>query len=998
MLDLEDPKSIQINALPPRSWFVPYTNPTAPIPDLPDDSERVISLNGMWDFAFFDSPQRIPEELLASEGKYDFPTQIPVPGCWEMEGFDKPQYLNVRYPFPVDPPFIPNRNPTGVYNHTFSIASDLVEDNQVTLTFLGVSSAFEVYLNDQFVGAAKGSHLPSEFLISPLINQSGENHITVVVYKWCDGAYLEDQDMWRLHGIFRDVYLSIRPKTFLLDVEIGSDYHSETSQGELTLAFKTSTGEALPLKVTFSDPQGEKLLTREISSHDKLRENLSDIAPWSAETPTLYALVIETLNRNGQTIESAGFHVGFRHIEINDGRLLINGSSVKLKGVNRHELDPDTGWTISQKCMEKDILLMKMSNINTVRASHYPNHPYWNTLCDRFGLYLIDEADLETHGFQIAGNWHEISDSEEWEKAYLDRAERMVERDKNHPSIIFWSLGNESGYGKNHDKMAAWIRERDPSRLIHYEGAGEAEVVDVVSVMYPPVKTLKAAGENEAGDSRPYFMCEYAHTMGNSPGNLREYWELIYQYPRLIGGCVWDWVDQGLRHKDPAFSTTFLYGSDFGDILNDGNFCINGLVNPDRIPNPGLCELTYWYQPVGVSGFNPENNSVTFRNNYDFLTLEHLVASYQIKAEGEVLQEGKLTLPGIDPGDEAEVPLPPLNIGFTPQEEVWLYITFALRGDTTWASTGHIVARAQILLNKSQPDLSPKRVHRKSNFSLKQTVKSIQVSDKDQVFTLDPISGWIESWIVKGNQMLLEPLQINIWRAPTDNDIHIAKEWLLDGLNRSQAALTGMEVTKSDDPEIKIDVFGKLSAVGYKPHSKYHLTYTFLPGGSLNCELIFEPINVMTRLPRLGFKTRLANAYPTVTWVGRGPHESYSDRKDSAFIDKYSLHTKDLFHAYVTPQENGNRSDVRWFTLDGKSQPTIKVEGQPTLNFSLHYCSLENLTQANHINEIQWEETPYLYIDAAQTGLGSNACGPDTLPQYQLKPEKHTFRFTISCV
>jgi beta-galactosidase/beta-glucuronidase len=994
MLNLEDPKAFQINALPAHAWFIPYPDPDSPIPDFLEESQSIINLNGEWGFAFFESPHKIPNDMLINPQGNSFSVKLNVPGCWEMAGFDKPQYLNVMYPFPVDPPHVPSQNPTGLYHRTF-LMPDGVDGKQVVLSFLGVSSAFEVYLNGEFVGACKGSHMTSEFLVNPFLNPDGENHLSVVVYKWCDGAYLEDQDMWRLHGIFRDVYLSIRPKDFLLDVQVFSDYRCETSQGDLTVSFKTFEGEALPLRVTLFDPNDTALFSRELSSKDNLQETLSGINAWSAEIPELYELVVETLNENDGTVETAGFRIGFRHVETSEGQLHINGTPIKLKGVNRHEFDPDSGWTVSKETMEKDIRMMKQFNINTVRTSHYPNHPCWYSLCDRYGLYLIDEADLETHGFQITGKWNELSDSEDWEAACLDRAERLVERDKNHPSVVFWSLGNESGYGRNIDRMAAWVREKDPSRLIHYEGAGEAEIVDVVSVMYPTIKTLRSAGENEADDPKPYFMCEYAHAMGNSPGNLREYWELIYQYPRLIGGCVWDWVDQGIRNPDPACPSSFLYGGDFGDIPNDGNFCIDGLVNPNREPHPGLYELQYWYQPVHVMRLDWERKTVVIKNRHHFRTLDHLCGSYRIKAEGKVIKQGTLSLPKIEPNAEGTLAIPENDLEFTLQKEIWLELEFSLKEDSSWAQTGHIIARSQHLLREPQqvPHQEKEKIQ---GLSLTQSDTAITVNDEMQTFTINPDTGWIESWIVEGSQILLEPLKINIWRAPTDNDVHIAKEWILDGLDRTKAFPSRLEVHPTDDKAIVINVSGKLAADGYKPHSQYRLTYTFLPGGFLKFDLKFDPFNLLTRLPRLGFKTRLASQYSQVAWYGRGPHESYPDSKDSAFVGEYKLGTRDLFHAYINPQENGNRSDVRWVAIDGKDSPGLRIKGQPVLNFSIHYCSLENLTQAAHINEIRWEDTLYLYIDAAQTGLGSNACGPDTLPEYQLSPQVVDFSFIIS--
>ncbi len=515
-----------------------------------------------------------------------------------------------------------------------------------------MSSAFEVYLDGQFIGASQGSRLISEFDLSPHLKDHSDHTLSVIVYKWSAGAYLEDQDQWRLHGIFRDVYLTARPTQHLDDVHITTGFDHLSGAGSLNIDTSTNDGQNLPIKIKILSPVDELLIEDHAESNQPYTKSLQNVLPWSAEEPNLYKLILETLDSDGNSLEVIGYEVGFRTIEIHDQQLWLNGKPILLKGVNRHEFDPDTGWTVSVESMEKDIQLMKQANINTVRNSHYPNHPYWYTLCDKYGLYLVDEADLETHGFQITGNWEELSNSEDWLTAYLDRAERMVSQNRNHPSVIIWSLGNESGCGANHERMAAWIRENDPSRPIHYEGAGDADFVDLVSTMYPTVKSIRKAGENKGEDPRPYFMCEYAHAMGNGPGSLREYWEAINGYPRLIGGCVWDWVDQGLRNpdQDPAVAD-FLYGGDFGDIPNDGNFCINGLVDPDRNTHPGLAELKYWLQPVSIGDVNINDGTIKIENRYAFRSLNHLRVTYTLETKDEILSEGEIRLPHVAAGE-----------------------------------------------------------------------------------------------------------------------------------------------------------------------------------------------------------------------------------------------------------------------------------------------------------------------------------------------------------
>lgn len=997
MLDLENPKEIQINTLPSHAWFIPFEDPNQLIPEYPLNSSRLINLNGAWDFLFYESSTELPGDPTADFLDLDKSISIQVPGCWERAGFDRPQYLNIMYPFPIDPPRIPSVNPTGVYHRTFDIP-EVWSDKAINLTFLGVSAAFEVYVNGKFVGASKGSHLSSEFLISPYLLEDEENNVTVVVFKWCDGAYLEDQDMWRMHGIFRDVYLTARPTFHIQDVDISTDYDSRTAQASLEVLFATNNTQTLPLKIRLLEPKGDLVFIQKMNSQHAFNIELADILPWTAETPALYQLLIETLDEKDHTIEVVGFEIGFRRISIKDQQLLINDHPILLKGVNRHEFDPDTGWTITKERMEEDAALIKQHNINTVRTAHYPNHPYWYRLCDRLGLYVIDEADLETHGFQLTGNWSELSDSPDWTNAFLDRAKRMVAQNKNHPSVIIWSLGNESGYGQNHDRMAEWIRTKDPSRPIHYEGAGTAGLVDIVSVMYPTIKTLQHAGENEENDPRPYFMCEYAHAMGNSPGSLREYWELIFRFPRLIGGCVWDWVDQGLRYIGPDGQSTFLYGGDFGDIPNDGNFCINGLVNPDREPHPGLFELKYWLQPVVLTDVDKNKGLVTLQNRYSFLDLDHLNAEYRLKTEGKVVAQGVIDLSDCKPGSQKIIAVPKMTEPYPKEKEIWLEIILTLKQNSDWAEAGYEVAHFQTRLQEAQIVALKQKNKSEDIFRIKnnQHRNMLHIASDIQDFNFNTVTGWIESWKIKEQEVLVEPLTINIWRAPTDNDVQIAKEWRLDGLDRTHFHCRDFKFTAMDEGTIQITVTGSLSADGRKPHSAVSIAYLFLPTGCLEIQMDFEPLNLLTRLPRLGFKTRLSQAYSRATWYGRGPHESYADRKDSAFVDVYRSEFSNLFHHYINPQENGNRVDVRWLKISGADISSFMCQGTPLFNFSVHPCSLENLTKATHTNEIEWLASPYLYLDMAQNGLGSNACGPDVLIDYRLDPRPYRFSFRLS--
>lgn len=995
MFNIQDPKQIRINALPPHAWFLPLTETEDDLPFWPEDSPRVKSLNGQWDFFFLDSHHRVAEFLQEPQNVPHQRSMLQVPGCWELSGFDRPQYVNYQYPFPVDPPHIPNGNPTGVYQRKFDVPPSW-QDQSIFLTFLGVSSAYEVYVNDEFVGASKGSHLISEFALNPYIKDDASQDITVIVYKWSDGAYLEDQDMWRLHGIFRDVYLTARPKTHLQDVHVHADFDPLTGSGSLGIDFVADSPASIPMTLSLFSPVGQQLFSETHQSDSTFDKEIKDILPWSAEVPSLYTLWIETGNAGTPGYEKIGFQVGFRRIEIRDQQLWLNGCSIKLKGVNRHEFDPDRGWTLDRKTMEKDVRLMKQYNINTVRTSHYVNHPCWLALCDQFGLYVMDEADLETHGFQLTGDWSELSNDTNWQEAYLDRARRLVEPDKNHPSVLFWSLGNESGLGKNHQAMADWIRMKDPGRPIHYEGAGTAELVDVVSEMYPSIKTVQMAAADE-DDPRPYFLCEYAHAMGNSPGSLKEYWELIYQHPRLIGGCVWDWVDQGLRKTAPNGETFFAYGGDFGDEPNDGNFCINGLVNPDRIPHPGLIEYNYWLQPIAVKSVDSEDGTFLLENRYQFRDLRHLEALYRIKEDGAIVKEGTLEVADIQPGQTRECHLPDLSLSFPGDKEIWFETRFTLKEDTSWALAGHTIAQTQTLLREGAPSVANKArpVSGLQYDTAQENAHQITITNGTQRFLINKITGEMDAWQCGDQEILQSPLRLNIWRAPTDNDVLIAKEWRFDGLDRTRNLCRAVELQEEENT-LQVRVEGLLGADGHKPHSQYDITYTFQTDGNLRITLDYTPINLLTRLPRLGFKAQLHPTIDQVAWYGRGPQENYPDRKSSAFVDTFHSRIRELFHLYIRPQENGNRSDIRWLDLQTGEKAHCRIMGQPVFNFSAHRVTLENLTEAEHTNALVWEESPTLYLDLAQTGLGSNACGPDTLREYRLEPKPYHFCLIFS--
>ncbi len=750
---------------------------------------------------------------------------------------------------------------------------------------------------------------------------------------------------------------------------------------------------------------------------------------WSAEKPYLYTLLLD-LYQDGKLIEVESFRTGFRTVEIVEGVFRINGQPVKLHGVNRHESSPDTGHTVSFEAMVQDILLMKQNNVDTVRTSHYPNDPRWYDLCDQYGLYVIDEADLECHGFEYVLDASQISNAPQWREAYLDRARRLVERDKNHPCVIIWSLGNESGYGNNHRAMAEWIHRHDPLRPVHYEGATSLwnlsklpteGVVDIVSVMYPKVSQLIEEGE-KGNETRPFFMCEYAHAMGNGPGNLKEYWEAIYKFPRLMGGCVWEWADHGIRRHTPEGTEWFAYGGDFGDEPNDGNFCIDGLSFPDRQPHSGLIELKKILEPIAVSADHLPTGKVTLHNRHYFRTAEHLEGKWELVVDGETAQQGSLPRMEIEPQGTMSVQIPYRLPQTQPGIEVWLNLSFRLNQDEPWARRGFEVAAAQFLVHPIDGEVevakltAPQQLKLANMPALKINAESNCLSIMGENFDLvfDTFRARLEEWHWNKTSLLCQGPQLNFWRAPTDNDVHIAKEWHLAGYDRMQQNLRRFELVQALPQAVVLESEAIWGGYAVRPAFSVTQRYTIYGSGDLLIETRVSPLHtklpipnhhlkpgqppewLLPPLPRLGLQMRLPGRMDRLAWYGRGPHENYSDRKESALVGVYRGLVKEQYVPYIYPQEYGNKSDVRWVVLSdlqGAGLFASALPGQALLNISAQEFTTEDLTIARHAHELKPSGDIILNLDHLQAGLGSNSCGPGPLPQYLIQPQD--YRFTV---
>jgi beta-galactosidase/beta-glucuronidase len=993
MLDfIENPRAFAQDRLAPRASFVPY--PSAESARFGDPSPWVRSLNGEWRFHLSPTVAGAPEgfEQDDFEADADWGT-IQVPGCWQMQGYGKPAYTNVQYPFPLDPPRVPTDNPTGSYVREFSIPADW-EQGRVVLRFEGVDSAFRVWVNGSVIGASKGSRVPAEFDVSYAL-RPGVNRIAVRVVQWSDGSYMEDQDMWWLSGIFRDVSLVYRPANGLDDLWLKADWDTEAGVALLQLESALSDSRCTTAVALFSLPSLEPV---------ELREAM----PWTAETPNLYRAVVSVHDGDGMLVEAVPVDIGFRRIRIQDGLLRVNGKPVLLRGVNRHEHHPDLGRTVPSQVAVQDVLLMKQHNANAVRTSHYPPHPYFLSLCDRYGLYVIDECDLETHGFTFAPDWKgNPAHSPDFLDACQDRMIRMVERDKNHPSVILWSLGNESNgwpseplstIGNAHRAMAKWTRERDPSRPIHYEGDYSTEVADVYSRMYAGVPEILEIGEGiehatvapelaETRKKKPFILCEYAHAMGNGPGGLKEYWEAFHRHPRLQGGFVWEWLEHGIRQTDALGRPYFAYGGDFGESVHDGNFVIDGLVSADREVSTALRELKVAQQPVLIE-FESERR-VRFINTYDFLTLGHLNGSWTLAVDGEPIASASLPLPAVQPGESATLDIP-IPEKLPPGERV-LTINLRLAADAIWAPAGHEVAWAQHVWGTPRP--LPARIAHGGLFAARDA--TLRIAGEAFAFEFDPATGRLVRWEVDGIAMITD-LRPQVWRAPTDNDggdrgSGIQAEWRRFHLDKVQTRLDsfGHEFV---DESCRIVVHETLAppVLGWRIRSRQE--WLIQPNGAWDLSVEFHTereADVPKTLPRIGLEATLPLDLNGFEWYGLGPGESYSDVQLSARMGLWSAHVDDLFESYVFPQENGNRSGTRRLSAFNTAGKGFSVQGTQPFNFSAHRFTVQDLDRARHTYDLVPRDFLTLHLDIAHHGIGSNSCGPGPLPQYELIAGDH---------
>lgn len=1214
--DWENPKVVGRNKAPRHCTLMPYSDRSTALQGTKEASEFYQSLNGNWKFHWVPNPDERPVDFYQLGYDVSGWNEIPVPSNWEMQGYGIPIYTNVTYPYANDPPRVTStpptyytaysqRDPVGSYRRAFTIPAEW-DGRRVFIHFDGVMSAFYLWVNGRKVGYSQDSMTPAEFDITDYL-VPGANVLAAEVYRWSDGSYLEDQDMWRMSGIYRDVYLFSTPEVHLRDFWVRCELDSQYEDADLFVTaqltnYSDQAAGGNTLEAALLDPSGQVVDTDPLTAQSistieagqeislDLQAHVSNPLKWTAETPALYEVLLTLKDQAGTVVEVERCKFGFREIELSGGQVKVNGQPVYFKGVDRHEHDPDTGKYVSYERMVQDITLMKQHNINTVRTSHYPNAPQWYDLCDEYGIYIIDEANIECHANMS------LSSNSAWQEAFLDRTRNMVERDKNHPCVIFWSLGNESGNGGNFAVTSSWIRQRDNTRLVHYEGAGTSSNTDIYCPMYPSVEGIE--GYAQSNPSKPLIMCEYAHAMGNSVGNLQDYWDAIEAYPALQGGSIWDWVDQGLRKtSDPVYSiadhsdagnnvsaygqfpagfsslaldgyaivenspslditgtaltieawvkpqattthgpiiskgdhqyalkvaeggsnleffiydggwitlTTPLpanwvgnwhhvagtydgsnlriyidgalkntrshagqiqtntypvnvgrnsevtgrrflglidnvriyhtvlslselnkpdalpssnavlwldfdpaditqtsagqdywaYGGDYGDSPTDNNFCINGLVQPDRTPNPHLYEVKKVYQYIKAYEVDAASGQFSVHNNYAFANLEFVTTQWELTENGKVIQSGTIATPSLAPGQQATV-----TLGYTEPAsktagaEYFVTLFFKLKNDTIWAKAGHVVAWDQFKLPWTAPAEAAPNPGSMDALTLNETAAAYEISGTDFSVTIGKISGAIESYLSKGEEMITSAIVPNFWRVPTDNDNGAGMPsnqavWKSAGPDRTVSSISASQPLGT---EVQVDVSFAIPAGA----TTLNVNYVVYGNGLVEIRNDVAVASDQPNLPRFGMQLEIPGQYNQVQWLGSGPQETYWDRQTGARIGLYRSTVQDWIHAYVRPQENANRTNIRWVSLTNTQGRGLLFKAENTVSASAWPYTMAALESARHTNELQSGDHVTVNIDYRQMGLGGASCGPGTRPEYLLTPQAYSYTFTM---
>jgi len=1007
--DWENPEMIGRNKMAARATALPFADVQSALANDPDATPWVQSLNGTWSFHWSENPDTRPVGFYDPTFDVNGWSEIPVPANWQLHGHGYPIYTNVRYSWgEPDPPRVPHDfNPVGSYRRIFTVPDDW-DGRQVILHFAGVSSAFYLWVNGEEVGYSQGSRTPAEFDITEYL-QPGENLVAAEVYRYSDGSYLECQDFWRISGIFRDVFLYSLDQLQIRDFEVRTDldaaYRDAILGIDVSVANPGIVDQPFIVKAILFDADGKVVFddlsvaaeaTAEGELSVRLEREMADPPKWTAETPNLFRVVLTLSGPGGEVIQAVSTNVGFREVEISSGQLLVNGVAVLLKGTNRHEHDPNTAHVMSTEGMVRDILLMKQHNINAVRTSHYPDVHEWYELTDFYGLYVIDEANIESHGIGYDLD-KTLGNKPEWGAAHRDRTVSMVERDKNHPSIIIWSLGNEAGDGVNFTATADWVRERDPSRPVHYERAELGPNTDIFCPMYARIPDIVEYAETH--DDRPLILCEYSHAMGNSNGNLADYWKEIYARKQLQGGFIWDWVDQGLRQPVPGRPGEFYfaYGGAFEPegVYHDDNFLMNGLVSADRVPHPGLIELKKVYQPIRLRrvGDDPQAD-IEISNGFAFVGFDDLEGRWKLLEHGEVVAEGRLPRLDIAPGESRVIDDPAPRIKPMMGSEYWLELSYSLDEDTPWASKGHEVAWEQFSIGWSgavESMDSPSM----PTLEMVQDANRVDVSGDGFTARFDTGIGALVGLAVDGKELLTGGPRPNFWRAPTDNDKGNdmptrCAPWKAASSNWQ---ITASEIQKIGPAEVQLRFSGRFPDID----STNNIVYTVFGNGEIAVDVSFTPgEGELPELPRFGIQMEAAGGLETLSWYGRGPHESYWDRKDGSRVGLWNGSVDEQFVDYSEPQENGNKTDVRWLSLTDTAGSGLLVIGEPLVSFSAHHHTTADLEDAKYSWQMERRDDITLSIDMQQTGVGGDdSWGARTHDEYTVWPETMEYSFRL---
>ncbi|NVM53447.1 MAG: DUF4981 domain-containing protein, partial [Candidatus Helarchaeota archaeon] len=1038
--DWENSEMIGQNKEPAHCTLIPYPNREAALKGTQEASIYYKSLNRNWKFNWVKKPAARPFDFWKVDYNASKWDEIPVPSNWQLHGYGIPIYLNVRYPHSVKiwfPPRIDhNYNPVGSYRTEFEIPDEW-KTRQIFIHFAGVKSAFYIWINGEKVGYSQGSMTPAEFNITKFV-KPGKNLLTVEVYRWSDGSYLEDQDTWRFSGIYRDVFLFSTSMVHIRDFFVYCDLDETYKDAKLNVRVKLrnyneQAKENYSLNLILLDSEKkvvgkEPLATKKViigPNQEKIIKYSTDVKnpkKWTAETPFLYEILLELKNSDNQIIEVERHRFGFRKVEIKNSQILINGVRIFVKGTNRHEFDPDHGRAIPYERMVQDIKLLKQHNINAVRTSHYPNHSKWYDLCDEYGIYILDECNLESHRLRRKLP----KGKRKWRDAVIDRMVSMVERDKNHPCIFMWSLGNEAGNGENFILMKEAALSIDHTRPIHYEGDSQLNESDVFSTMYTSHENLEKSGHfkkvrvtpisisrlsPKKYRNKPRILCEYCHAMGNSVGSLQEYWDIFEKYDNMVGGFIWDWVDQGLRKKDEATGKEFwAYGGDYGDKPNSRTFCLNGLVLPDRIPNPSLLEVKKVYQYIKVYPIDLLAGKVKIHNKYFHQSLEFTDIFWELTENGAIIQDGKLESIPLPPGSQQEVAIPFKEPEATPSAEYHLKVIFKLSSDTLWADKGHEVAWDQFKIPFKIPPASNPPIESLLELKITDSTETLTIVGMDFKVKIGKTTGGIESLVYKGQELISSPLTLNFWRAPVDNDTGFAKfvpsaqtvakyippfekfvakiRWRKATRKRKVKFFTYEQISSNI---VKVLVQSKMSRSKSGPETHY----TIYGNGDILIENIFTPSKDMIKF---GMQGEIPKNFSKLTWFGRGPHENYWDRKTGAAVGVYSREIEDFIHNYASPQENANRCDVRWVALTNEDEAGLFISdvGGTFLSISAWPYTMSDLENAQHINELPRRDTITLNIDYKQCGVGHDFVFAGPIEKYKLKAKKqYSYKFRI---